>query len=118
MRPLAAILALLLAGCSTYRPYTPREKTLMGAALTAQALDVATTSYVLSDGGIEANGLWWGNDSGEMLAAMLSTKIVICGTAYLAGQAWPDARPWLWSIVGAGGAAGATWNTYQIIDNQ
>jgi hypothetical protein len=117
MRLLAAILALLLAGCSTYRPYTPRERTLMGAALTAQAADVATTSYILSDGGIEANGLWWGNDSGEMLAAMLSTKLVICGTAYLAGQAWPDARTWLWSIVGGGGAAGAIWNSYQIIKN-
>lgn len=116
MKALAAILALALCGCSTYRTYTPTEKTLMGAAVTAQALDVATTSYILADGGYEANGLWWGNNSGEMLASMLATKIVICGVAYLAGQAWPESRSWLWGIVGAGGAAGSAWNAWQIAD--
>ena len=115
----AILLAMLCGGCSTYRPYTPAEKTLMGTALTLQALDVATTSYALSQPGFsEGNNLWWGDGDGEVLAAMLSTKVVVCGAAYLAGQAWPDARSWLWGAAAALGGGAAAWNAYQVIDNQ
>jgi len=114
MKRLFAILSIaLLTGCAT-RPYTPQEKNWMAAALTAQALDVATTSYILSDGGIEANGLWWGEDSGEMLAAMLSTKMVICGGVYLIGQVWPSTRATLWGVAAAAGGGASAWNLYQI----
>lgn len=112
---LAILLSLALCGCSTYRPYTGGEKTLMGAALTAQALDVATTSYALSqDGFSEGNAVWWGEGDGEILAGMLASKLVICGVAYLAGQAWPETRNWVWGIVGAGGAAASAWNIVQV----
>lgn len=111
----AVLVVLALCGCSTYRPYTGAEKTLMGAALTAQALDVATTSYALSRPGFdEGNAVWWGDGDGEIMVGMLASKIVICGVVYLAGQAWPETRKWTWGIVGAGGAAASAWNLVQV----
>jgi hypothetical protein len=114
----AILVALALCGCSTYRPYTGAEKTLMGAALTAQALDVATTSYALSQPGFsEGNAIWWGDNDSEILVGMLASKLVICGVVYLAGQAWPETRTWVWGIVGVGGASMAAWNTHQALSN-
>lgn len=112
---LAIFILINLSGCAAYRPYTGAEKTLMGAAISMQALDVATTSYALSQPGFdEGNAVWWGEDDGAILGGMLASKIVFCGVAYLAGQAWPDTRLWTWSLLGAGGAAASAWNLHQV----
>ena len=89
---------------------------MMGAAITMQALDVATTSYALSqDGFEEGNALWWGDDDGAILGGMLASKAVFMGVAYLAGQWWPESRMWVWGILGAGGAGASAWNTIQVL---
>lgn len=115
MKIVLTIAAILMCGCSTYRPYTGAEKTLMGAAITAQAFDVATTSYALSQPGFsEGNAVWWGDDDGAILAGMLATKAAMCGVAYLAGQAWPETRSWSWGFLGAFGFGMGAWNVWQV----
>lgn len=89
---LAIFILINLSGCAAYRPYTGAEKTLMGAAISMQALDVATTSYALSQPGFsENNAIWWGEDDGAILGGMLASKVVFCG------------------------AAASGWNLYQVI---
>jgi hypothetical protein len=113
---IAISILINLCGCAAYRPYTGAERTLMGAAISMQALDVVTTSYALSQPGFsEGNAIWWGEDNGAILGGMLASKIVFCGVAYLAGQAWPNSRMWTWGILGGGGAAASGWNLYQVI---
>jgi len=114
---LAALIfvAMLLVGCSSARPYTASEKTWLTHAIIGQSLDVVTTDMALSDDRMrEANGIWWNpEDAGGMLAG----KFVVMGTGYLVGQWKPEWRKVIWASIGISGYGAATWNTYQMIEN-
>jgi len=112
-----AVLVLIMAcsGCSSARPYTASERVALTHAIIGQSLDAVTTDMFLTDDRMrEANGIWWNpEDAGGMLAG----KFVLIGVGYLAGEVWPDSRKSIFYIIGGGGYAAATWNTYQMIEH-
>jgi len=117
---ISLICLLALTGCGTMNSapsYSARDKNAMAFAVMAQAADIGTTAYAFSQGGYsEANPMFGEADSNsELLTAMLSTKIILIGGGYLAGQIWPEHRDVIWYSVGGVGAAFTGWNTYQII---
>jgi hypothetical protein len=115
---LIAIAALIscCSGCSTSgRAYSPDERIAIGNALLGQSLDLATTSMALEDERVfEGNPLFWSDDDIE---AVISGKLVFFGLGYLAGEVWPQHRKTIWWALGVTGYAGASWNTYQMIEH-
>jgi len=109
------ISVIISSGCSSARPYTQNEKVFLTHAIIGQSLDVVTTDMALDSNNFdEANGFWWNpEDAGSMLA----TKFILLGTGYLVGQWKPELRTWIWGVFGVSGYGAATWNTYQMIDN-
>ena len=107
-------LAMALSGCTSARPYTSAEKVWMTHAIIGQSLDVVTTDMALQTGAEEMNPIWWNpEDAGGMLAG----KFVLMGAGYLVGQWKPEWRTTIWAALGISGYGAATWNTYQMIDN-
>ncbi len=96
------------------RPYTPSERQAFGHAILGQSLDMMTTSMALTDDRMqEGNPIYWGDDA----EAIIIGKIVIMGGMYLIGERWPETRKSLWWTSAVGGYLPATWNTYQMIEN-
>ena len=50
MKPLALILCLLISGCASSQPWTKTDKTLYGAACTANVYDYYTTEKLIDEG--------------------------------------------------------------------
>ena len=112
------MLSLIFAqGCASPdrgRPYTPSERRAIGHAVLGQSLDMMTTSmFLTSDRLQEGNPIYWGDDA----EAIIVGKLVMMGGAYLIGERWPVARKSMWWIIAGGGYIPATWNTYQMIEN-
>lgn len=109
------VLAMALAGCSSARPYTASEKTWLTHTIIGQSLDVITTDMALSDDRMyEANTVWGDpKDASRILVG----KAVVVGCGYLVGQWKPEWRKTIWQTLGISGYGAATWNAYQMIDN-
>ena len=109
------VVIMACSGCSSARPYTASEKTWLTHAIIGQSLDVVTTDMALTDDRMsEANGIWWNpEDAGGMLAG----KFALVGVGYLIGQWKPEWRTSIWAALGISGYGAATWNTYQMIEN-
>jgi len=110
-RVLVLILILfLLNGCVTFRPHTKTEKILLGAFVTSQMADIASTEYALNHGCKEMNPIYGKDPS---LGKMILFKGLFVGIIYLLGQIDPKHRPIFYSIPTAITLGAVANNVYQ-----
>lgn len=108
---LAALLILLVAGCS---PMTHREKWLLGGMVAAQAADAYTTNRGIDMGGNELNPILGDQpDSGNVWLFKGGVIAVI----YALGEIWPEHREGLYTVGLVVGGGCAASNLYHIERN-
>ena len=86
------IFTLLLTGCTTARPWTTKEKTMLVASCLAVTADMYTTMDGIHDGNYETNPIIGKHPSdGKIIATMITTQLL---TVILAHY-WEDFRIWI-----------------------
>ena len=109
MKNLALLLIISLSGCAS-KPFTAREKLLLGAMVAAQAADAHTTQRYIELGGTELNPILGKRpDAGNIWMF----KGIIAGGLYGLGELFPDHREGIYTIGIVCGGGAAVWNTYQ-----